>query len=265
MKRLFFLCLALLLCACAAAEAYMISLPAGKIIYSGPGYDFAEVQTLDADGVFTITEEIRDNAGNPWGRLKSGAGWIALNMSPYTRPLYAEDPIYEGPGYDYAVADFFAENGTFTIVEEAWDDDANLWGKLKSGAGWVFLKSESALMLAPLRAEYAGDALMHDGEHHRLIIDDSEYAVHMAFFAHETLRGVSFSALELTDAGYAVSEPLFTIAELSPGVPMVVSAAFPGDMSAYALTFTDAVGMPRSFTVTISGMDGSLELIEERS
>ena len=202
MKRLFILCLALLMCACASAESYTVFLPAGKAIHSGPSRDFETVRNLDADG-------------------------------------------------------------TFTIVEEVWDESGNLWGKLKSGAGWVFLQADGAPLYSPIRADYADEALLQSSVHHRLIADSSEYAVHMAFFANETLRNIAFSALELTDSGYSVSEPLFILYELTPDIPMVVSAAFPGDMSAYSLTFTDAAGNPHGYTVSISGRDGSLELIEQ--
>ena len=48
-------------------------------------------------------------------------------------------PIYEGPGYDYPVAEYFTELTKYTIVEECRLSDSkyDVWGKLKSGAGWV--------------------------------------------------------------------------------------------------------------------------------
>lgn len=44
--------------------------------------------------------------------------------------------IYSGPSYD---SDFVEDlpAGTYTIVEEAYDENNNLWGKLKSGLGWI--------------------------------------------------------------------------------------------------------------------------------
>ena len=202
MKRIFMLILCLLLCACAAAESYTVSLTEGRAIHCGPGHDFEIAQTLDEDGVFTI-------------------------------------------------------------VEEVWDEHGNLWGRLKSGAGWVFLQADGAPLYSPIFADYADENLLRNSVHHRLIADNSEYAVHMAFFANEALCDIAFSALELTDSGMEPTATLFTLHELTPGIPMVVSAAFPGDLSAYRLTFTDASGIPHCCTVSISGMDGSLELIEE--
>lgn len=48
-------------------------------------------------------------------------------------------PIYEGPGYSYPVAEYFTELTRYTIVEECRlsNSEYDVWGKLKSGAGWV--------------------------------------------------------------------------------------------------------------------------------
>ena len=51
-------------------------------IRSGPGTDTAATGKFTGVGVFTITE-VRDGPGSAkgWGRLKSGAGWIALDYA----------------------------------------------------------------------------------------------------------------------------------------------------------------------------------------
>lgn len=50
--------------------------------------------------------------------------------------------IYEGPSYDSGIADIIGEAGVYTIVEECTDDYGNIWGRLKSGAGWIWLGEE---------------------------------------------------------------------------------------------------------------------------
>lgn len=97
-------------------------------------------------GIFTIVE-VTDG----WGRLKSGAGWIWLGNSSYTRipgqnsesafeaytfkmnPGVSSLSIYKGAGKDYGVSGTIT-GGIYTIVEES-----NGFGRLKSGAGWVDL------------------------------------------------------------------------------------------------------------------------------
>ena len=45
-----------------------------------------------------------------------------------------------GPGTEYAVNGTVSKDGVYTIVEEARDKNGGLWGKLKSGAGWIKLQ-----------------------------------------------------------------------------------------------------------------------------
>ena len=60
---------------------------------------------------------------------------------PYLQRIERSDQsIYEGPGYDYCFVDTVRQRGTYTIVEEVRDSEGNLWGRLKSGKGWICLK-----------------------------------------------------------------------------------------------------------------------------
>lgn len=47
--------------------------------------------------------------------------------------------IRKGPGTNYGKTGKFTGKGVFTIVEESKGIGATLWGKLKSGAGWISL------------------------------------------------------------------------------------------------------------------------------
>ncbi len=49
----------------------------------------------------------------------------------YKNPSFASDYVYDLP------------TGTYTIVEEKYDEHNNLWGKLKSGVGWICIKDSS--------------------------------------------------------------------------------------------------------------------------
>jgi len=63
---------------------------------------------------------------------------------PYTVKLDASVAIYRGNGVHYGYVKSVGEDGVYTIVEEAYDEYDNLWGKLKSGAGWVLLEAAEA-------------------------------------------------------------------------------------------------------------------------
>ena len=102
-------------------------------------------------GTFTITEVSGD-----WGKLKSGAGWIYLanssyctilgstssdssDFTPYTVQVSISNlNIRAGAGTNYSVVGT-CPKGVYTIVDESTGTGATLWGKLKSGAGWISL------------------------------------------------------------------------------------------------------------------------------
>lgn len=125
---------------------YTMFLEASVEIYDGPGYIYEYKQDVGKDNRYTIVEEQWDRFGNLWGRLKSGVGWVILleyepdfhfKELPYTTFLEAEDWIYDGPGYEYDWVKLVGKDNRYTIVEEAICEYGHLWGRLKSGAGWV--------------------------------------------------------------------------------------------------------------------------------
>ena len=48
-------------------------------IRKGAGTNYPVVGQIKKEGVYTIVEEAKGNTKYPWGRLKSGAGWISLS------------------------------------------------------------------------------------------------------------------------------------------------------------------------------------------
>lgn len=183
---------------------------------------------------------------------------------PYLQKIPRPDQsIFDGPGYDYIFSGTVKEAGTYTIVEEVWDNEGNLWGRLKSGAGWVDL-SEILQFIenpAPISANFAEDRLLSSGNFHHYIGDTSEYAVKITFYAYETLKNVTFFSMELTET-MEKDEDLYSIPELTPEMPFVAAAAFPGDMTTYGISFTDQNGTAHCYTVSISGRNGTLVLSE---
>ena len=108
-------------------------------------------------GVFTIME-VKDG----WGRLKSGAGWIWLEnpsyctvqgtvktVEPSDVPFLFHVPISDltirkGPGTDHSSTGQYTGIGTFTILEvQPGKGSVSGWGRLKSGAGWIALRTRS--------------------------------------------------------------------------------------------------------------------------
>lgn len=63
----------------------------------------------------------------------------AANISYKIQIDIANLNIRKGPGTNYDKTGQFTGKGIFTIVQESKGEGATLWGKLKSGAGWISL------------------------------------------------------------------------------------------------------------------------------
>lgn len=176
-----------------------------------------------------------------------------VSKFPYIENVnWKDQPIYSGPSYDYDYVGIVEVAGAYTIVDECYDEEGNLWGKLKSGAGWINLTEvrigswEQELMTAKYVSndEY-GDYFFQGS--------DSEYAVRISF---EAQRDVFYSlhemdpitGLEGTELSYGV---------LYAGDVLVAQLEFPGDLSAYIMIVSDDFNTV-SYYVGESGRNGSL-------
>lgn len=273
MKRIVSLLLALLclwISGAALAEKvhYTVHLETGTEIFSEPNFDADVVMRLPREGYFTILEEQPDSKGSVWGRLKSGAGWVLLMTAsgkpqlPYRLSLPAWTPISPEPSYDVDCELIVGEKGVFTIVEEQPDGEGNIWGRLKSGAGWVDLTLVENAGDPPVTATYAEAAPLTPENHSAFASEEPEYAVHLAFRANEPVTAVRITALELVEEGYAEAELLHELSVMEADTYLVAEVVFYGDMTAYGLFFTDAKGVEHRCMVSISGRNGGVVLEE---
>ena len=170
--------------------------------------------------------------------------------------LRIEDPetmIYAAPGFVNEVTALVEEAGAYTIVEEATDADGNLWGRLKSGLGWVCLTEPA---LAPIHADYAAEDF---NAYHAYWSDETDYITAIGFTPAEKLTNVEFGLLDWFETeSWQMAEVLYTMDELDPDRCFLAQVVFWGDMTTYGISFTDADGAVRHYAVSISGRDGSL-------
>ena len=174
--------------------------------------------------------------------------------------LRIEDPetmIYAAPGFTNEVTAWVEEAGAYTIVEEQRDRDGNLWGRLKSGLGWVCLTDPA---LAPIYADYAEESF---NAFHAYWTDETDYITSIGFTPAEKLTNVRFGLLDWFETeSWQMAEVLYTVDELDPDHAFLAQVVFWGDMTAYGISFTDADGAERHYAVSISGRDGSLVCAE---
>lgn len=132
------------------AVPFTVKVLVSDLNYRAEGSMNGKVLGQTGKGTFTIIET---NAAK-WGKLKSGAGWIYLGNEeycsigntiattalPYTvRVTDSNLNIRSGAGTNYSVVGVITDKGSYTITAESEGKGATMWGKLKSGAGWISL------------------------------------------------------------------------------------------------------------------------------
>lgn len=185
--------------------------------------------------------------------------------APYLLRITRSDiAIFEEPGYDYGNVTTICAPGMYTIVDEQVDGEGILWGKLKSGAGWIDVGAakEEVVEAEPITASFADDISLEYYETYEFLADRSEYMVKLAFLPGEEWVDVQFGLLEFRDGDYAETEKIGSLPRLSAGQALVMGVEFYGDLTTYSIVFTDEAGWRRHFAVFISGRDGSLVLQE---
>lgn len=65
-----------------------------------------------------------------------------VSRLPY-RIRLSEDflPLYAGPGREYVKMGTISDDQRLEIIEERWGKGQELWGRLKSNAGWIILEN----------------------------------------------------------------------------------------------------------------------------
>jgi len=232
-------CMILLLLMCAILLP--ACLPSGEPVKSE---ETAETQSTGPSG----TESQTESAAHP-----------AEDVS-YTIALDASLPIFDGPGYDNVYVRTVGEDGVFTIIEEDADGEGNVWGKLKSGIGWVDLTYVRAFSENPplITVSFLENVLSDMDDYHLYIAEDSAYTQKLLFRARETLHDVQFVSLTFGDASYEKNALLYSLDTMTPESPFVLGVVFHGDMTTYGVTFTDSTGTVHRYAIYISGRNGML-------
>ena len=177
-------------------------------------------------------------------------------MEPYLQEVKSgATPIYGGPGGSQVGT--VGEPGVFTIVEEQEDAEGKLWGRLKSGAGWLNLTELRAPVL--LDACYAGEELPAGCVVY--VQEGYEMRARVLFTTEQHLRDVELCMLDVFE-DLAVSDVLYTLPEMHPEQPFMAEICFFGDFTTYGLRFKDEAGKTHCFTVMESLKDGSLDFGE---
>lgn len=98
-------------------------------------------------------------------------------------------------------------------------------------------------------------------------VDDSEYSTKILFTAEGEVtdfRLLSLFVNNVDDNGNMTfdTESLYELPTLEEDKPLEVTLTFYGDLPSYGISYKDASGTTKNFTLTLSGEDGSVILSE---
>jgi len=169
--------------------------------------------------------------------------------------------IMKGPGYDTEFVSVI-DPGTYTIVEEATDGRGLLWGRLKSGIGWIDLtySREVSNVFGPITLE---ETTADAKATHTFVQDGfTDWGSHYLITTTKNVTSLQLRTCEFLDNGPAPDKVIYTLPSLQPGETLRATLLFYGALTNYALTYTDPQEITHTCTLMHSGRDGSLVLRE---
>lgn len=103
-----------------------------------------------------------------------------------------------------------------------------------------------------------------------IVLENDAYSQFAKLTATETLTDVRIYTLEMdfeagSDDIYFHGTEKSSIPKLAAGQSIYLQLSFPGDTPHHGISFVDANGTPRCFSMMMSGFDGSLALSEEEA
>lgn len=214
-------------------------------------------ESIDDEPEKTTTEAAQPDEPAPDEPAPEDPGYLQRIVRP-------DQSIYAGPGYDYGFVGVVEKTATYTIVEEKKDDEGNLWGRLKSGIGWVDLndvrkRNEAREVVS---GNYADNTLLKQDNVHQCVVDDSEFRELLAFRFYEDVTNVCFRWLDWDGETRAEGSMIFHIPEVKAGEAFVAGVVFYGDMTMFSLSCVDGDGVTHYYSVSVSGRNGSLVFTE---
>ena len=228
-----------------------------ELIYSDYGKEYHDCQELVRYG---LTDQAGWNwESNPWDNNAALVEQLRKPKPASTgyviRVGNSEQQIHkEANGFSDVV--MYLPAGKYTIVEEFFDGYV-LWGKLKSGAGWVCL--DDILGYAAGYSPIIITEAVGSGNYDRYDIRLNEYSRGILVHFRQTVDN-----LILCDAtgGMVQAELLQLTGPLDPGDHVAFYVDFPGDLSEYQIRVQDSQGHWYAYFVYTSGYDGSIRSYE---
>ena len=194
-------------------------------------------------------------------RLKEDGTKLECDSYYFT---YEKDDSYEEIGYytntvgemDKSVSEEITEEDFWNIYAEYEDDFASLTFTPFSGD-----------MSSAVDVAWAEDVMARYSDYTEYVADSSEYESKVAFIAASRVTDFKVLSLELVDFKEDGtikfdSKEIYSQEELSKDAPLIVTMTFVGEIPNYGISYVDENGQTKTFSIGISGYDGSLFLDE---
>jgi len=97
---------------------------------------------------------------------------------------------------------------------------------------------------------YGGKAIEHT-------VTQSPHTMRIAIQSARGITDVRLMAADLTEHGMTLTHELYALDVLHADTALILGLVFPGDLSTYGVTYTDAEGVRTSCLLYLSGKDGS--------
>lgn len=254
-----------LLCGCCCLSGDSLKLPFGaETTETKPA-----AESVNTESTETVTEPATESA------TESTTAPTEPTTQPTTAPTqpsgqfrsylqevtYVGAYIFKNPTYDATVVQPMP-TGTYTMVAEKTDDEGNLWGKLKSGLGWICL-TDIRNFDEPVAIGELDPDMKKAGGYAKVEIHDSDYAIPVVIQACEKLSDMHLYSCELAGAEMVTDELLLSHNGMSKDKVLVVFLEFPGDFSTYELQFSDSNGNFCRYRIATSGRNATLSVWPE--
>lgn len=124
-------------------------------------------------------------------------------------------------------------------------------------------QSESSIEnQSPIDISILYDNSIIHSDFHEYSVTVSDDNTQIVFLPNEVLTDISFVSLEYDDSSLVLDEKILTLPAISPEKPLLIGVVFYGDMTTYGISFRDLNGAMRYYSLSLSGFDNSLVVLE---
>ena len=144
-------------------------------------------------------------------------------------------------------------------MDEVRDSEGNLWGKLKSGAGWVDLTDIEKVNASQLVLT-AADLNYTPPEPYAYFGVPDAYTTAIIVHAYSDVREVILFYESALEFGFGTDMMFGYLPDMPADTPLVINIEFPGDMTTYILR-CELNGQVYHYYLYQNGRNGLVELV----